>query len=187
MADKELWREHAPRYRAFLVGISVLLTVYTAFAVEEISYWGGKSRFCRAAAVPLRRWSSSPSTEQAGAHLRPDTVLQDRSVERMLRGHAVSNVVPILGGIIVALVQGALALRASVLCGSHRRRIAFLSVVGGLVAISLLAGAAVVAANSLLVSLLALLELQPLGRALETDTLSVVSNGSRSRNALQLQ
>lgn len=41
-SDAELWREHSPRYRAFLIGISILLTIYTAFTVEEISYWGGK-------------------------------------------------------------------------------------------------------------------------------------------------
>lgn len=73
-------------------------------------------------------------------------------MEAMLKGHAPGVAVPVVGCIIVALVQGALAVRASVLCGTRRKRILFLSVVGFLVIGSLIAGAGMVVANTILVS-----------------------------------
>jgi len=40
--DKELWREHTKRYRAFLYVIAGLVTVYTLLVMEEVCYWGSE-------------------------------------------------------------------------------------------------------------------------------------------------
>jgi hypothetical protein len=76
--------------------------------------------------------------------------LQKRSVEDMFRGHAISAVVPPLGGFISALVSATLAHRASRLFTSRARYI-FLATVGTLVCTSF-TGALLVMHNTIRVS-----------------------------------
>lgn len=43
VTDDELWKEHTQRYRAFLYGITGLLTIYALLIVEKTCYWGSES------------------------------------------------------------------------------------------------------------------------------------------------
>lgn len=148
--DEELWREHTKRYRAFLYAITALATVYTLMVMEEVCYWGSKSLpFPQSLPVTCAELPTSPIPPLTVSPRHP--ALQQRSAEVMLRGHAMSAVVPPLGGLISALVSATLAHRASRLFTSRGPKCIFLAGVGSLICTSF-AGALLVMYNTVRVS-----------------------------------